>query len=53
MITRLRDLSLLCLASMALYARAEEPKNDYGVVIGIGNIILSTDRTVFLSFVID
>jgi len=53
MITRLRDLSLLCLASMALYARAEEPKNDYRTVIGVGNVILSTYRIIFLSFTID
>jgi hypothetical protein len=38
---------------MALYARAEEPKNDYGTVIGIGNVIHSTYRIVFLLFAID
>jgi heat shock protein 5 len=37
MITRLRNISLLALSlvSLATFARADEPKNDYGVVIGI------------------
>ncbi len=53
MIPRLRDISLACLAllSVASFGHAEETKNDYGTVIGIGELPFASlcSTTLFLT----